>query len=252
MIIYCIKRRKGTRVPKKLMLLQEIITNQIGFGWLLVSILPRIIVAVVCILICYNLAVKAKVSKGFAFLGLFGVFGVIIMVVIHADKKGKMNNRNLNNQQNYGYQQNNSYQQGNGYQQSNSYQQSNGYQQSNDYQQSNSYQQGNGYQQGNSYQQSNNYQQNTTPYGETSNGDDAFRTETINSDNYQFNGGMNVCETHQHDDTYSASYDDVMDEQPKSYNLNGENVSYGKGLCPHCGAKLKKFQRFCDSCGSRV
>lgn len=198
------------------MLLQEIITNQIGFGWLLVSILPRIIVAVVCILICYNLAVKAKVSKGFAFLGLFGVFGVIIMVVIHADKKGKMNNRNLNNQQNYGYQQNNSYQQGNGYQQSNS------------------------------------YQQNTNPYEGTSNGDDAFRTETINSDNYQFNGGMNVCETHQHDDTYSASYDDVMGEQPKSYNLNGENVSYGKGLCPHCGAKLKKFQRFCDSCGSRV
>lgn len=175
MIRYCIKRRKGTGVPKKLMQLQEMITNQIGFGWLLVSVLPNIIVSVVCIVICYNMAVKAKVSKGFALLGLLGVLGVIIMVVIYADKKGKMNNSG-----------------------------------------------------------------------------NAFRTETINSDNYKFNGGMNVCETHQHDDTYSATYDDVMDEQPKSYNLNGENVSYGRGLCPHCGAKLKKFQKFCDSCGSRV
>lgn len=111
-------------------------------------------------------------------------------------------------------------------------------------------------QQGSSFQQNyNNYQQNTNPFT-SQNVKDAYRTETIDSDNYQFKGGMNVCETHQeHNDTYVSSYEDVMNgqnSQQKSYNLNGENVAYGKGLCPHCGAKLRKFKRFCDSCGSRV
>ena len=121
----------------------------------------------------------------------------------------------------------------------------------------NNYGQYNNQQTGSNYQQNNGYQQNINPFTDTvNNSENAFRTETIDSENYKFNGGMNVCESHQeHNDTHTGLYGDVVEEQAsqeRSYNLNGENISYGKGLCPHCGAKLKKFQRFCDSCGSRV
>lgn len=89
--------------------------------------------------------------------------------------------------------------------------------------------------------------------GNQQNTGDTFRTETINSSNYEFKGGMNVCETHDmHKDTYSSPYGDFMADREVTYNLNGENVTYGKGMCTHCGAKLKKFSRFCDNCGNRV
>lgn len=204
------------------MSLQEVLTSEWNFRWLLVSIMPKIIITIVCILVCYKLAVKANKSKAMAFLGIFGIFGIVVMFIILAAKNGGTNNRTFNNQQ-----------------------------------MENNYGQYNNQQTGSNYQQNNGYQQNINPFTDTvNNSENAFRTETIDSENYKFNGGMNVCETHQeHNDTHTGLYGDVVEEQAsqeRSYNLNGENISYGKGLCPHCGAKLKKFQRFCDSCGSRV
>ncbi len=204
------------------MSLQEVLTSEWNFRWLLVSIMPRIIITIVCILVCYKLAVKANKSKAMAFLGIFGIFGIVAMFIILAAKNGGTDNRTFNNQQ-----------------------------------MGNNYGQYNNQQTGSNYQQNNGYQQNINPFTDTvNNSENAFRTETIDSENYKFNGGMNVCESHQeHNDTHTGLYGDVVEEQAsqeRSYNLNGENISYGKGLCPHCGAKLKKFQRFCDSCGSRV
>ena len=204
------------------MSLQEVLTSEWNFRWLLVSIMPRIIITIVCILVCYKLAVKANKSKAMAFLGIFGIFGIVVMFIILAAKNGGTNNRTFNNQQ-----------------------------------MGNNYGQYNNQQTGSNYQQNNGYQQNINPFTDTvNNSENAFRTETIDSENYKFNGGMNVCESHQeHNDTHTGLYGDVVEEQAsqeRTYNLNGENISYGKGLCPHCGAKLKKFQRFCDSCGSRV
>lgn len=204
------------------MSLQEVLTSEWNFRWLLVSIMPKIIITIVCILVCYKLAVKANKSKAMAFLGIFGIFGIVVMFIILATKNGGTDNRTFNNQQT-----------------------------------GNNYGQYNNQQTGSNYQQNNGYQQNINPFTDTvNNSENAFRTETIDSENYKFNGGMNVCESHQeHNDTHTGLYGDVVEEQAsqeRSYNLNGENISYGKGLCPHCGAKLKKFQRFCDSCGSRV
>lgn len=204
------------------MSLQEVLTSEWNFRWLLVSIMPKIIITIVCILVCYKLAVKANKSKAMAFLGIFGIFGIVVMFIILATKNGGTDNRTFNNQQ-----------------------------------MGNNYGQYNNQQTGSNYQQNNGYQQNINPFTDTvNNSENAFRTETIDSENYKFNGGMNVCESHQeHNDTHTGLYGDVVEEQAsqeRSYNLNGEKISYGKGLCPHCGAKLKKFQRFCDSCGSRV
>lgn len=204
------------------MSLQEVLTSEWNFRWLLVSIMPKIIITIVCILVCYKLAVKANKSKAMAFLGIFGIFGIVVMFIILATKNGGTDNRTFNNQQ-----------------------------------MGNNYGQYNNQQTGSNYQQNNGYQQNINPFTDTvNNSENAFRTETIDSENYKFNGGMNVCESHQeHNDTHTGLYGDVVEEQAsqeRSYNLNGENVSYGRGLCPHCGAKLKKFQKFCDSCGSRV
>ena len=204
------------------MSLQEVLTSEWNFRWLLVSIMPKIIITIVCILVCYKLAVKANKSKTMAFLGIFGIFGIVVMFIILAAKNGGTDNRTFNNQQ-----------------------------------MGNNYGQYNNQQTGSNYQQNNGYQQNINPFTDTvNNSENAFRTETIDSENYKFNGGMNVCESHQeHNDTHTGLYGDVVEEQAsqeRTYNLNGENISYGKGLCPHCGAKLKKFQRFCDSCGSRV
>lgn len=204
------------------MSLQEVLTSEWNFRWLLVSIMPKIIITIVCILVCYKLEVKANKSKAMAFLGIFGIFGIVVMFIILATKNGGTDNRTFNNQQ-----------------------------------MGNNYGQYNNQQTGSNYQQNNGYQQNINPFTDTvNNSENAFRTETIDSENYKFNGGMNVCESHQeHNDTHTGLYGDVVEEQAsqeRSYNLNGEKISYGKGLCPHCGAKLKKFQRFCDSCGSRV
>ncbi len=228
------------------MSLQEVLTSEWNFRWLLVSIMPRIIITIVCILVCYKLAVKANKSKAMAFLGIFGIFGIVVMFIILAAKNGGTDNRTFNNQQ-----------MGNNYGQYNNQQMGNNYGQYNNQQTGNNYGQYNNQQTGSNYQQNNGYQQNINPFTDTvNNSENAFRTETIDSENYKFNGGMNVCETHQeHNDTHTGLYGDVVEEQAsqeRSYNLNGENISYGKGLCPHCGAKLKKFQRFCDSCGSRV
>ena len=189
---------------------------------LLLALLPSIVIGLVCLLICLKIATSRGASKAFCLFGLLGIIGVILTAVITANRQN-MNNNYPNNAGVYPNGAGGNPNMGMG-----NYQ--NG--QNRNYV---SPQNGFNNQAGNQYQ---NFNSNI---------------ETVNSDNYEFKGSMNVCGTHDGEyETYDSTYEGYGERHDYSYNLNGENIRYEKNVCHHCGAKLKTFAKFCEECGSRV
>ena len=194
--------------------------SNLDVGELLLMFLPSIIIWLVCIFICLIIATRKGASKAFCLFGLLGIIGIILTAVITANRQ-EMNNNYPDNPGGYpngagGNMGMGNYQNG---QNRNYVSPQNGFnnQAENQYQNFNS------------------------------------NIETINSDNYEFKGSMNVCGTHDGEyETYDSTYEGYGERHDYSYNLNGENIRYEKNVCHHCGAKLKTFAKFCEECGSRV
>ncbi len=177
-------------------------TGGTSISFVMATIISFIIRVVVCMIICAVLVKKTQAPKGLIFLGILGIFGVVLCSIITMIRRySSTGSSSFDGQGNYG----------------------------NSSSHSTFGEQG-------SYGSSNTYSTLGGNYNNTS------------------GTQLNSCRTH---NGQNETYDSVYGKYDKyktggSYNLNGKIVNEQKNVCHHCGAKLKAFATYCDTCGSRV
>lgn len=219
-----------------------------GYTAIMGFLLPQIFMSGISIIIALAIVKRRGLSKGFAFLGIFGIFGIFILAFIQP-KGSAGGNQNYNNSYNTGnmgnpnvYNHQNQYPYGN----QGNFNANSTYGNPGSFNANSIY--GN---QGSFNATQSDFNVNTTGTDDLTYGND----ETVMSGvNYEFEGSMNVCGTHNGaEETYDSVYEDYINSNfEKSYNLNGENIKYDKNICPHCGAKVRLFASHCEECGGRL
>lgn len=173
----------------------------------------NLVITVVMIVVCYNLAKKNNMSAAFAFLGLFGIVGAVALILII---KFSGNNSNLKDGNNYnnpngGYNGNNYNNVNNGYN-NNNYNNTNGGYNSNNYNNGN-----NGY--------------NANNYNNANNG--------YNRNNYNANNSYNDGGYASQNGGYSSSDEDKFKKCPKC----GAKIEKYASFCTYCGKELQDIYK---------
>lgn len=168
----------------------------------------NLVITVVMIVVCYNLAKKNNMSSAFALLGFFGIMGALglILIIKFSGNNSHLKDGNNYNNPNGGYNGDNYNNVNNGYNRNN-YNNPNGGYNSNNYNNGN-----NGY--------------NANNYDNANNG--------YNRNNYNANNSYNDGGYASQNGGYSSSDEDKFKKCPKC----GAKIEKYASFCTYCGKEL--------------